>query len=260
MATATDRIAFNTANLVARESGYRFKLSEWGKQDALTRERTTEQTWEAICDEVAGAGYRAVEVWAAHVDPPRMTAERCRTFRRILDDHGLTPIGLAGPLTTDTARVCRALGIPACNGGFWGTSRQAVVEQIQATGLAANYENHPEKSVEEIRAQVAGTPIGLAVDTGWLGTQGIDAPAAIRALGGAVTHVHLKDVRAAGGHETCPLGQGVVNCSGVIDALRDIGYAGWYSWEDEPEDRNPMDIAAAMRHWIAGELTRAGAK
>jgi hypothetical protein len=28
------------------------------------------------------------------------------------------------------------------------------------------------------------------------------------------------------------------------------GYSGWYSWEDEPEDRNPMLIAAEMRQYI----------
>jgi hypothetical protein len=31
-------------------------------------------------------------------------------------------------------------------------------------------------------------------------------------------------------------------------------YRGWYSWEDEPENRSPMDIARRMRDWISREL------
>ncbi len=38
-------------------------------------------------------------------------------------------------------------------------------------------------------------------------------------------------------------------------ALGEIGYSGWYSWEDEPEDRNPMVIAREMRELIARELS-----
>jgi len=245
------KVAFNTANLVARVSGYRFSLSNWGEQDRLTRERTDEREFAAICREVESAGYRAVEVWAAHVDPGRMTDARASLYRRILADHGLAPIGLAGTLTDETARVCQQLGIPACNGGYWGSDPQTVARVSAATGLRFNYENHPEKSVAEIREQVAGVPgAGVAVDTGWLGTQGVDAPAAVRALGPLVRHVHLKDVAATGGHSTCPLGEGAVGIPAVVAALKSIGYAGWYSWEDEPEDRNPMDIAKAMREYI----------
>ena len=64
----------------------------------------------------------------------------------------------------------------------------------------------------------------------------------------------FKDVNAAGAHETCLLGEGVANVAGCLAALRDIGYAGWYSWEDEPEDRNPFDSAARNRRWIEERL------
>ena len=81
------------------------------------------------------------------------------------------------------------------------------------------------------------------MDTGWFGTQGVNVPEAITALGGLVRHTHIKDVKRAGTHETCRIGDGVVNIPGVLAALRAIHYAGWYSWEDEPEDRNPMELA-----------------
>ena len=36
----------------------------------------------------------------------------------------------------------------------------------------------------------------------------------------------------------------------VLKALVEIGYNGWYSWEDEPEDRNPFDSAVRNREFI----------
>jgi hypothetical protein len=36
-----------------------------------------------------------------------------------------------------------------------------------------------------------------------------------------------------------------------------MGYGGVLSWEDEPEDRNPFDIAADMRQYIEGTWSRA---
>lgn len=253
----SSKIAFNTANLVARVSGWRFKLDYWMDQHRQTVEKTDEREWAAICKEIADAGYRAVEIWVAHVDPAKMTDARAKVFRRILDDNGLEPIGLAATLNDETARLCRQLGIPACNGGYWGSDQPTVKRLVAETGLRFNYENHPEKSVEEILAQIDGGKIPgvkLAVDTGWLGTQGVPVPAAIRQLGNLVGHVHVKDVRAAGGHLTCPLGQGIVDVAGAIAALKEIGYTGWLSWEDEPEDRNPMEIAGPMRQWLEEQV------
>ena len=246
-------ICFNTANLVARVTGYHFKMDKWGEQHEKTVAATNEREWAAICDEIAAAGFRAVEVWAAHCDPRVTTEARARAYRRIMDDHGLAPVGFAGGLTDASARICQWMGIPAANGGFWGTSLADVRRICAETGLRCNYENHPEKSVEEIRSMIEGgdEKIGLCVDTGWLGTHGIDAPSAIRTLGPLVRHVHVKDVRRAGSHETCPLGEGSVDIRSVIRALTEIGYRGWYSWEDEPEDRNPMEIASKMRELIA---------
>lgn len=79
-------------------------------------------------------------------------------------------------------------------------------------------------------------------------------PTQIRAAGRFVRHMHLKDVNAAGAHATCLLGDGVVNVAGCLAALREIGHTGWYSWEDEPEDRNPFDSAVRNREWIEARM------
>lgn len=242
------KIAFNTANLVGRVTDYRFKLSDWMKQHELTAKKTDEREWSAICKQIADAGYTAVEVWLAHVDPSTTDEKKARLFGRIMADHGLAPIGLAGTLNDATARICQWLNIPAANGGFWGTDLPTVKRLVASTGIRFNYENHPEKEIDELKAKIEGglPGIGLAVDTGWLVTQGMATGHTIRNLGNLVQHVHIKDVRP-GTHETVPLGTGGANIPGVVRALREKGYTGWYSWEDEPEDRNPFDIAAEMR-------------
>lgn len=246
-------IAFNTANFVAWFSQFRFKLAEWGVQEKLTVAGTTPEVFDEMCRAIRAAGYRHVEIWKAHLEKCADDPERADRFAQILADHQLTPIAMAGTLSEVNARVCKRFNIPACCGGYWGTSREEVAKRARDTGIRFSFENHPEKSVDEIRQQIAYGADGLAacVDTGWLATQGLDVPPVIRALGRLVRHVHFKDIAAAGGHDCVPLGTGIVDFPGTVRELRAIGYEGPISWEDEPENRNPLETAAAAREYIA---------
>ncbi|HEX9998480.1 MAG TPA: sugar phosphate isomerase/epimerase family protein [Abditibacterium sp.] len=252
------KIAFNSANLVARVSNYRFSLSNWGELHQKTAAEITAQEWNAICAEIAGAGFRAVEIWEAHADPKHMTPAKSKIWREILDSHDLEPVAYAGGLSRDTAQVCAWLGIPLIAGGGHPKLESGApdLEEMRAIcrefGVRYAFENHPEKSSAAILEHVGGGDdfLGVAIDTGWLGTQGLDAPAVLREVGSALFHLHVKDVRASGGHETTPLGEGSVDLEGIFSVSREIGYNGYYSWEDEPENRNPFEIAAQMRVWI----------
>ena len=169
----------------------------------------------------------------------------------------LTPMRIWRGSLKKRAIICQRLGITSVCGGYWGTDRATSVRVMRQTGIRFNYENHPEKTVEELRKQIGYGEDGLAlgVDIGWLGTQGFDAPQAVRQLGRLIRHVHVKDVRA-GSHETVALGKGGCDIPGVIRELKAIGYDGVLSWEDEPEDRNPFDIAAEMREYIQREWSK----
>lgn len=239
------RIAFNTANLVGRISSNRYELRHWGEQHQKTIAATDEKAWDSICRDIAAAGYRAVEIWEAHAAPESLDTAKAATWRRILEQHKLQPIGYAGSFRPETIRVCQWLGIPRIDGGLRGQTPDQATAMCRDAGVAFNLENHPEKSVQEVLHPIGGGNdwLGVCVDTGWFGTQGVAVPEAIKELAGLVRHTHIKDVRRAGAHETCRLGCGVVNIPAVLAMLRSIGYNGWYSWEDEPEDRNPMDLA-----------------
>jgi sugar phosphate isomerase/epimerase len=249
------QIAFNTANLVARVTGYRFELRHWGDQHQRTIRETDESEWRDICERIAGLGYRAAEVWEAHAAPEALDAAKAGVWKRIMEDAGLEPVGYAGGLRPETTQVCQWLGIPRINGGLNRTVEEAT-ELCRSSEIEFNFENHPQKSAQEILDAVGGGNrwLGVCIDTGWLGTQGVPAPEAIRLCGDRVRHVHVKDVKAHGGHDTCLLGEGVVDVAGCIAALKEIGYVGWYSWEDEPENRNPFDSAARNREWIEAQL------
>jgi L-ribulose-5-phosphate 3-epimerase len=254
--TAHGPVAFNTANLVARVTGYRYELAHWMDQHRKTVEATDGAAWRAICAEIAAAGFTAIEIWEAHASPEALDERRAAEWKGILDEAGLAPVAYAGRLRPETLQVCAWLGIPHVDGGLGDLSPEAATAMCREQGIRFNIENHPEKSAEEIRGKIGGGNdwLGVCVDTGWLGTQGASGPEVIRTLGSLVRHTHIKDVKAAGAHETCLLGQGIADPAGCIATLRAIGYEGAYSWEDEPENRNPMESAELNRRWIEEQL------
>lgn len=244
-------IAFNTANLVARVTNYRFELRNWSVQHRDTAHATDEHEWRSICQEIAAHGFRSVEVWEAHAAPGFLNQARAARWKAILDEFKLQPIAYAASLRPETVEVARWLGIPQICGGL-GVCLDDAERLCRRSGVAYNFENHPEKSAAEIASKVGGgsESLGVCIDTGWLGTQGLDAPQVLAALGGLVRHVHIKDVRSAGGHETVPLGEGVVDVERCLRVLKARGYEGALSWEDEPEERNPFEVATQCREKI----------
>jgi sugar phosphate isomerase/epimerase len=246
-------VAFCGANLVARVSGYRYELKDWMTQHHATIEATDAKEWRAICQEIAAAGFRGIEVWEAHASPQTLDSEgKAAEWGRIMSEAGLKPVAYAGTLSRETLQICRWLGIPHVDGQIGGLPPHEATKLCAEFEVGFNLENHPQKTTEEILKPIGGGNewLGVCVDTGWLGTQGASGPRIIAECGELVRHTHIKDVRAAGGHETVLLGEGVVDPAACIQALEDIGYPGWYSWEDEPEDRNPMDSAERNRLWI----------
>jgi sugar phosphate isomerase/epimerase len=247
-------ILFNTANLVARFSDYRFTLSDWGGQEKKTIEGTDDREFAKICAEIKVCGYDALELWIAHCHPSKVSVEGAKARRKIAADHGLTVHAVACSYTAEHLKMAEALGAKMICGGLWGTDIGSVKSLVKSSGVAYNFENHPEKTPAEVLAKIDGgsEKIGVALDTGWVGSSGeVGAVAFLKTLGPLVRHVHLKDVAAKGGHHTVELGTGIVDIDAVMRQLKAQGYRGDLSWEDEPEDRDPFAIAGKMRQYIA---------
>jgi L-ribulose-5-phosphate 3-epimerase len=249
-------IAFMTANYVARETGW--AMHGWGHGDAATQDRFRPlETYEERLDEllalVADLGFDTVDVWSAHLGAEWASDEHLSIARARLAHHGLAVSTYATWVEpSNVERACeltRGLGTNLIGGGFSGDP-EALLPVLRRHEVRLAVENHPdERTPRDMLAKIerGDGVLGTTVDTGWWGTHGYDAARAIEELGGNVLHVHLKDVRAVGEHETCPWGEGVVDVHECVRTLRRIGYRGAYTIEHEPEDHDPTEEIRKLR-------------
>ena len=140
-----------------------------------------------------------------------------------------------------------------------GLTRAAAVAQDLGLLLAV----HPHRGTvierpEEVDRLLDRTDVGLCLDTGHVAVGGGDPMELARRAAARVIHVHLKDVDAAVagrvvagelGYRNAvreglyrPLGDGDLDVIGIVRALEEAGYAGWYVLEsDEVLDREPPE-------------------
>lgn len=280
MARMIPSVSFMSANFVARQLGYHMPEG-WGQGDEATQDyfrplATYEERLDVLLGEIRALGFDAIDLWGAHLHYSWATPEHVAIAKNLLARHELRVASYASWVMGGVAelrgacRICRELSIPVI-GGFVELverDRTAAAAVLREFGVTYGYENHPEASVDAILAKVgAGDEdvIGVAVDTGWLGTRGVDAIDAVRRLASRIKHVHLKDVKARRaeptgfqfidmGHETCRLGAGIVPIEDIVRLLLSLGYRGGLSVEHEPEDFDPRDDCAAsllaLNGWI----------
>jgi sugar phosphate isomerase/epimerase len=218
--------------------------------------------------DVRRLGFNALDLWTAQLNPNWALPDHVATAKEVLAAEGVSVPTIQGGSFGGTAdelrRACQlavALGasVLVVNTALAVTEPSFVVDTLEEFDVRLALENHPERTAAEILDRIAASPegrIGTAVDTGWYGTQGYDAAKAIRELAPYIVAVHLKDVRAAGAHQTCRFGNGVVPVKECVKALLDIGYDGPISVEHEPEHYNPADELIANRElletWLGG--------
>ncbi len=263
-------ISFMSANYVARQVNYRM-TGGWGEGDRATNEYfrpldTFAQRFEALLVEIKQMGFDALDLWLSHLNYMWVTDEHLQIAHDLLARHKLEVVSLAGWLGSTPGEFQRTCEIAVAVGtsllgadtSMLHKDRQFVVQLLKNHNLRLGIENHPEKTPDEILAKIGDGGdgyIGATVDTGWFGTQGYDAAQSIVRLREHVFHVHLKDVRAAGAHDTCHYGEGIVPLEACVHTLHQIGYTGAISIEHEPEQFDPTEDCKAglrMLHaWLA---------
>lgn len=266
------QISFITANFVAREVGYNM-TGGWGQGDTATNNHfrqieTFERRFDAMLSEVRAMGFEALDLWLAHLHPSWATAEHIAIANDLLGRHGMPVTSLAGGFGATreefeaTCKLAVAMNTTILGGStsLLMRDRPTVIALLKQYGLRLAVENHPEeKTAADLLAKIGdggdGT-IGAAVDTGWFGTQGYDAAQALAEIGEFVFHVHLKDVRAVGGHDTCLFGEGVVPIEACVRTLQRMGYRGGYGIEHEPDHYDPTEECKAMLGMLRGWLNQ----
>jgi sugar phosphate isomerase/epimerase len=264
-------ISFMSANFVARELGYHM-TEGWGQGDRATNAyfrpiETFPERFEALLEEVSELGFTAIDIWTGHLHWAWATEEHIQVARALLDKYGFTVTSLAGSFGAtleefqQACGVAQSLGTTILGGStpLLSNDYDGLVRILRERGLVFGFENHPaEKTPADVLAKLgsASDVIGTAVDTGWYGTNGYDAAQAIEELRERIVHVHLKDVKAAGAHDTCQFGEGVVPIEASVRALKRMGYSGAISVEHEPEDRDPSQEVRVSAVKLAGWLER----
>jgi L-ribulose-5-phosphate 3-epimerase len=252
------QLTFCSANYVARAANYGLKPFNWGEAERITVERMSPAEFDAICRDVAGAGFQTIEVWRGHAWHATLDEASAAELRQTMERHGLTPIsyagGLSGPEAEAMLRAARLLGIGLMAGGLPLDRAPEIAQLARKHGVRVGIENHPERNADEVLAKIGDDAdvLGACIDTGWWLTQGYDPVAAVRGLSKHLFHIHLKDIRAAGKHETCALGDGLLDVAAVLAALREVGYDGYLSVEHEPDDYDRPPRSCAVASWSSG--------
>jgi L-ribulose-5-phosphate 3-epimerase len=255
---------------VAQQVGYQM-TEGWSQGENATIDyfrpvATYAARFGTLMADIAALGFDTVDIWLAHLHPAWASPEHIAIAQDVLAEHNVKVASLAGwfggtPDEFEAAcKLAQTLGAPVLGGSssLHKTDRPRLVSLLKKYGLQFGIENHPEKTPEDILAQIGdggdGT-LGTAVDTGWWGTQGFDAAQAIEALQEHIFAVHLKDVVARGEHETCRYGDGIVPIEHCVRLLQQQGYTGAYSVEHEPELFDPTDDVRAgtamLKDWLA---------
>jgi L-ribulose-5-phosphate 3-epimerase len=263
-------ISFITANYVARELGYTM-TEGWMQGDTSTQEAfkliaTFGQKFEEMLADIKALGFNAIDLWVAHLHPSWATKDHVAIAKELLARYALKVTSFAGGVSSveslkESCKLANEFGVSVLAGGSLALvdNRKEMVAILKEHGMKLGLENHPEKTPAEVFAQIGDGGdghIGTACDTGWWGTQGYDAAKAIRELKGHLFAIHLKDVKAVGGHDTCRYGEGIVNIQACVQALKEIGYNGPLGVEHEPEHHDPTeDVRVSkglLETWLKG--------
>lgn len=262
-------IAFMTANYVARQVNYHM-TDGWGQGDSASNAYfqpidTFAGRFDEYMADVVAIGFSAVDIWTGVLNPTWATDAHIHAAKDSINRHQLQVTSLAGGFgaTRDefeaSCKLAVALNTSVLGGNavLLKTDRASVVDMLETYDLKLGIENHPEKTPEEVLEKIGdggNGHIGTAVDTGWYGTQGYDAAVAIERLDGYLFHIHLKDVLAAGAHETCEFGKGVVPVEACVKMLERLGYDGPVCIEHEPDHYDPTDECVASYSMVRGWL------
>ena len=186
----------------------------------------------------------------------------------VLHDPAHDPLPDVEPAMEALVRAGASTVVLAAASGMDGYDERPVLDDAAWTALLANLDRiseaastrgltatlHPHvgtmiESGDETARVLAGSRIGLCLDTGHLLIGGGDPVAVAVTSPERIAHVHLKDVRldwarqvqsgeatyteavAAGMY--VPLGEGDVDIAAIVGALEAQGYDGWYVLEQD---------------------------
>lgn len=208
---------------------------------------------------IAAAGYTGVELFDGNLLP---FEESMDEFTSAIDAAGLEVTGVysGGHLIyldaheDELARFDRSIRLAAAagakhyvlgGGAVRSTGRRDVdyevagafldriAERAEAAGLVVSYHPHLgslAQAPEQIDALFSSTSVGLCADVAHIAAGGGDPIGVINRYADRLKYIHLKDLDAAN-RGFLPLGEGVLDLRGIINAAMGAGYQDWFTVE-----------------------------
>jgi inosose dehydratase len=107
---------------------------------------------------------------------------------------------------------------------------------------------------DELAKIMSRSRIGFCPDTAHLAAGGGDPAELIRRYPDRIRHVHLKDLRREP-FSFQPLGQGELDFTDVLAAVREVGYDRWLVVELDAYDGDPAEAARISKTFLEKALT-----
>ena len=210
------------------------------------------------------AGVRQVVRNANVFDSAAGAAEVAQPPRPTLADAG-SPVRSRYP---GRAAIDPSVGLDDAGWKHFAEGVARAVARCRERGYEPTFHHHTATYIEaqwEIERLLELTDVGICLDTGHLLLGRGEPITAIRDWAARINQVHLKDARLSRLEEIvaeaapveeiwrrqafCALGDGDTDIAGVLEALGEIGYAGWLVVEQDvlPDPENPGQPARDQR-------------
>jgi sugar phosphate isomerase/epimerase len=177
-----------------------------------------------------------------------------RHYRQIRIDHTMRCLTLARELGARC--ITTEPGGPVEPGASWSAGLtlfvemlKPVIEHAEREGVLLLIEPEPGLLIEtadqfeELMGHLSSPAVGLNFDIGHFYCVKDEPAPTVRRLARHIRHVHLEDIAATRVHHHLVPGDGVIDFASTLEALRDVGYAGWITVELYPYIKDP-DVAA----------------
>lgn len=226
-----------------------------------------------VLDEVAGAGFQAVETGflAAQIGG--------REFRKMLDERGLVHVGAhcGGNQLGEIEKVIAWLGetggtdVPVSDGGTGKLEMEvykrkaeeynAAGKKCRAAGLTLSYHNHnwelgrigEEIGLEVLYKLTDPELVKACIDTYWVRDGGSDPAAFVEKHAARLRILHMKDsfLEERGKKSFAPVGEGVLDFPGIVKAMAKSAAPWLVVEEDGPrEGKTAGEECAASRKYV----------
>ncbi len=230
------------------------------------------------CHEIGYAGVQLSAVGCMNGDDPEVSAGKAR---EMLDSFGLQCCATHRPWkrlvenTDEEIEFHKTLGCSytavGSIAGEYGLAPDSyrrilsdaapVIAQLAASGIRFGFHNHQNEFIRnpetnrpcyDILIDEGAPDLMLEVDTFWAVVAGVDPCALFEKCVGRVPVIHVKDMEVVEkvGPVMCPVGEGNLNWSGIIEVCERVGTE-WYVVEQDDCRRDPIDCLRSSWEYLA---------